>query len=240
MAVFAVRTVHYPTNGEHAGNPNEVDRDKKIGESLWAPSTYEPITTLTLALVLVAIGQAALFVWQLSLIQAGAKDAASAANAALKSADTAEKALVATFRPKLVVKRISLEEPRPGRPLKIEWIVANIGGTPGTITESNATVKLSGPKILEPIPEYSDEKTSMGSLTVEPGTGVPLAQFDSESLREWQDDAHAAGQAFVYFIGYIQYADGIGVRRYMAFCRRYNRQTRRFEVVDDPNYEYGD
>ena len=42
----------------------------------------------------------------------------------------------------------------------------------------------------------------------------------------------------LYFIGYILYRDDIGVGRRTAFCRLYNFQTKRFEIVKDPDYEY--
>jgi hypothetical protein len=44
----------------------------------------------------------------------------------------------------------------------------------------------------------------------------------------------------IHFFGYMQYRDNIGIVRRTAFCRRYDIRTRRFSVVDDPDYEFSD
>jgi hypothetical protein len=127
-----------------------------------------------------------------------------------------------------------------GQRPRIHWVVANIGGTPGRIVESNATIKISGPTIFEPVPEYDTDTMSMGAPSINPGTFVEFTKCHDEELRDCQTDAMALLQSHSYLIGYIRYEDDAGVLRYMAFCRRYNRMRRRFEMVDDPNYEYGD
>jgi len=42
----------------------------------------------------------------------------------------------------------------------------------------------------------------------------------------------------LYFFGYIDYLDNIGIIRRTAFCRRYIRETMRFTKVEDEDYEY--
>lgn len=228
-----------PTQAQSTEKTDDPNIKHEQRESFWKRTTDDPTAFFTAVLGLIATSQAVLY-WQLLYMRRGMDDAKTAAEAASLAAATSRKALVATFRPKLVVRRISLSDAFPGRPLKVEWIVANIGGTPGTITESNATIRISGPRILEPIPEWSNETDSMGNVRVLPGAGLTFIKFSDQDLVEWEDDAQSVLQAFTYFMGYIQYRDEIGILRFMAFCRRYNRQTRRFDIVDDPNYEYGD
>jgi hypothetical protein len=106
------------------------------------------------------------------------EDAAEAAKIAAEASriqsETSQLTLIATFRPRLVIRRISLDSEEIGKPLKVQWIVANIGGTPGKIIDSNCTILIRGAKILEPIPEY-DGQNAMGSVTVEPGISYLLS-----------------------------------------------------------------
>ena len=55
-----------------------------------------------------------------------------------------------------------------------------------------------------------------------------------------QFDAITTGNGKLFLIGYVVYEDDAGVRRHMAFGREYDRTSRRFRIIDDPNYEYGD
>ena len=48
------------------------------------------------------------------------------------------------------------------------------------------------------------------------------------------------GEKIIYFFGFIMYKDGIGNIRRIAFCRKYNSETNRFDQTNDPDYEYAD
>ena len=41
-----------------------------------------------------------------------------------------------------------------------------------------------------------------------------------------------------FLIGWIEYLDEAGQARKAGFCRRYNFHTQRFEIEEDPDYEY--
>jgi hypothetical protein len=87
LVAFPFFASHYPAK---SGREIHLDEQQKDNESLWAPSTWEPITVLTVALVFVGAVQAGFFLWQLSLIQGGAADAKLAALAARDAAEAAK------------------------------------------------------------------------------------------------------------------------------------------------------
>jgi hypothetical protein len=43
-----------------------------------------------------------------------------------------------------------------------------------------------------------------------------------------------------YLIGDITFDDENGVSRRIGFCRRYDSRNKRFDIWNDPNYEYAD
>jgi len=157
-----------------------------------------------------------------------------------------------THRPRLIIRRISLDEGdgnyfTPGRiHPKIQFIIANIGGSRATIIESNATfARLDG--LLPAIPPYSMETNAIKCIVREAGQSDPpefLAIEDREIVRiigGWKGCTITSGYSSpFYFFGYIQYRDDIDIVRRMTFCRRYNPAIKRFIDVNDPEYEYAD
>jgi len=235
FAAFAVRSVHYPANSERARNPNDVDRNEKVEESIWAPSTYEPITTLTFALVLVAVGQAVLFVWQLSLIRDGAKDTAIAAKAASRSADTAERALTELERPFVMVSSVRsnladaiaevISEP-PCPFVKIT--IKNFGRTPAIIETLGSRIRLSGDDSLLPVMDAQN-------LVLGPG--------DIHEFKTTYDGAYGQGIAYqirggfitVWLAFYIKYQDIFGTAHETAADWKYYRFDE-FHPPSGPRY----
>jgi len=47
-----------------------------------------------------------------------------------------------------------------------------------------------------------------------------------------------AGALLICCIGCVIYRDGRGAMRQTGFARSYNLETKRFDVLDDPEYEY--
>ncbi len=170
------------------------------------------------------------------------------------TSELARQDFITTHRPKLIIRRISLDEGNgnyvsPGsRSPKIQFIIANIGGSRATIIESNATfAKIDG--VLPSIPPYSLETNTIKCTIREAGQSDPPEILDigdegevSRDVRSWSGGVITNGDKppFFYFFGYIQYEDGIGIVRRMTFCRKYNPTTKRFIEVGDPEYEYSD
>jgi hypothetical protein len=165
----------------------------------------------------------------------------TSANAAVTSAQAADRHIVHAFPPKIVVRRISLNKLEIGEQIEIEFIVGNEGRAPGTIMESNATVYIRQEGTLPAIPPYSVAVATMGTATVRPGPGQPVKVYSLMPLTEAEYDRIVVQlRTPLYLIGYIVYDDELEVRRHMAFGREYNFPTQRFHPVNDANYEYGE
>lgn len=166
----------------------------------------------------------------------------------------ANKTLISTFRPKLVVRRVSLSNgtdiPTLGvpdeKPWKVDFSVANIGGTKAHITIRSFAVKMFDNKELPPMLPYalgaSEPTFSLAAgeekeLSV--GVEIDLIKlFRHLGTRGGYLDKQ--NTAFVYFMGYVHYKDDVGVVRKTFVLRHYDTETGRFKVVDDPDYEYAD
>jgi hypothetical protein len=168
------------------------------------------------------------------------RDSRKSITAAEAAAKAADRHIALAFRPRLVVRRISLDKWNINEFGEIQFVVANIGVSPGDIIESNATIFVLRQGTLPAIPEYSEDINSMGMSTIEPGPGQPVKAFTVMPLTHLDyDRVFDADRGRLYLIGYIAY-DGESGRQHMAFGREYDNATKRFQVVDDPNYEYGE
>lgn len=157
-----------------------------------------------------------------------------------------------THRPKLIIRKVLLDEEsgdyftQASRSPSIQFNVANIGGSRATIIKSNATfAKIDGR--LPAVPPYSMDINTIKCAIREAGQSDPPETLDIEDVEvshivsNWRGKTITNGDSSqFYFFGYIQYSDGIGTVRRMAFCRRYNPATKRFVEIDDPEYEYAD
>jgi hypothetical protein len=170
----------------------------------------------------------------------------------------AQREFVSAHPPKIIVRRVSLDEGSGSvasgisRPWKIQYVIANIGLGRATIYEGNATVRVFE-KGLPAIPPYADEGDILGPIVLASGESRPevvylddnteaksaiMAGFWDEAMETVAGPGGAPLPKCMYVFGYFQYRDDIGVVRRTAFCRLYNFRTKRFSAVDDPDYEY--
>lgn len=174
---------------------------------------------------------------------AATKVAADAADksavAATMAAEAAKASFVAAHRPKLIVRHVQLFPVDPHRVASIRYEWANIGGTSAFLFEHNSTVLIADE--LPPVPDYAqgrkDEhdpiRLGTGQFTVTSGqSAIPLLKP--------QIDEIGAGVTGLFLYGYIRYKDEAGTEWLTAFCRRYNHIAKRFERVDDPDFDYVD
>jgi hypothetical protein len=143
----------------------------------------------------------------------------------------------ATHRPKLTLRRITLGAVSIGQPLRVDWILANVGATDAIIEDSDTTVRVMH-EPLEPTPPFDRNKVMEG--IVRPGPGFGWQKITAQPLSEREFDACAASLRYVFFLGYISYKDSTENRRYLSFCYKYDWGGQRFRPVDDPNYHYTD
>jgi hypothetical protein len=169
--------------------------------------------------------------------------AANAAVDAAKHGQTAAEANIRhnalAFRPRLVIRRISLDKWKVGDYGAIQFVVANTGLTICTVVESNATIYLAKEGNLPAIPPYNKNFNSMGSSEIQPGPGMSCKVYTDDPLDAESQNIYGARFYKLVLIGYIVY-DGDSGRRHMAFGRVYDPTTERFVECGDPNYEYGD
>jgi hypothetical protein len=192
-------------------------------ERFWA----EPANVFAGAVALFTLGLLISAVWQGCLIGAQIR--------------LARQEFISTHRPELVVRRISLHDRDRSARVRVQWIVANIGASPGKIVESNATLRFyEGP--LPAIPNYDNDTASMGNMEIHSGVSAPINKTFAFNAENWfsyfANEKDGGGPNGLYFFGYVLYEDGLKRLRHMAFCGRYDPKTERFVSVGDPNYEH--
>jgi len=209
--------------------------------TLWTLVINLMLTVVTLAIAIAAIVQAV---------------------AAKRAADVAQSSLIATQRPKLVVKHISLipgklvdvnETPtlQDDRQWRIACVVANIGGSTAQISESSLTIKRLGIGSLEgllpTLPPY-DKRYSFGQFSIEPGERkerivVLDANTDTMNLRlvhaMAEGGSNTSTSPLICF-GFFHYRDKSGIGRLTGFGARWNAKDMSFSRLEDSNYEYAD
>lgn len=199
-------------------------------QPIWNSTIHDPTALYTLVLAFFTFVLAGASVWQGWLTR--------------KTITLAREEFASAHRPHLIVRRISLDRFGVGQIAEIQFIVANVGDTPGTIIESNATIQIYRDGGRAPqIPLYSDDTASMGTPSIKPGPGLPIKVTSNFLITEELYKAVYPDAGFIsgalYLIGYIVYAGADGVHRHYTFGRRFDPARHRFAIMDDPNYEYG-
>ena len=154
-----------------------------------------------------------------------------------RSIDLARADFVSAHRPKLIVRHVSLG---PGQQatdaVKVEYVIANVGGTTARVLELNTTMKLTPD--LGRAPPYDPKFTQTIDTEIEPGKYLSLRTasdaLNYAALRTASRDLAAR----FYVFGYARFKDDIGVSRQMAFCRQLDPKTDRFVPTHDQDYEY--
>ena len=145
---------------------------------------------------------------------------------------------------------------RLGGPFEVTLDIVNIGNTAGDITWINyASIILPTGINLPQRPPYDEEPFGPEMRITRFRCGIRLPSgvtygrtvCDGLILDDTQVRAVLWGESQLYLVGTIEYVDAAGVRQ-TAFCRHmvYNRyppeveDMGRFEVFEDPDYEYED
>ena len=168
-----------------------------------------------------------------------------------RSADIANRTLLSTMRPRLIVRhilihrgtRISTIGVPDADPWRIDFDVVNAGQSAARITRLNFT----SDRIEGDIPDFTIEEKSIAPLSLEPGEkktmSIELNQQLKEILRHIGTDGLAQGYqntSRLYFWGHAQYTDGLGTVRNIAVCRHYENKVGRFTPSVDPDFENAD
>jgi hypothetical protein len=145
---------------------------------------------------------------------------------------------VATHRPRLRIRQVEFmgnaDEPA------IEFTIVNVGETTATIVESSVRpwIPTIG-KALPGRPPYAPPTTRPRTTTLKNGEEVRWVETDAPD--NWHlHFASVYEDLSTVLLGYIVYADDMGILRRTGFCRQRTANESCFEPVTNPDYEYED
>ena len=177
------------------------------------------------------------------------KAAEKAANAAEQSAEIARHDFVATHRPKIIVRRFSINKiGDDGDSVDIGYEMVNVGEGLATVVRSSTKLWWHTPtKHLPGNPPYADYIAQ--SIPIESGIMIALPSqhvegfsfvsgFEEKEQETGANDTTTGDHLFA--MGYIEYKDTIGKTRRTAFLRKYNFTSKCFDTIPHPDYEYVD
>jgi hypothetical protein len=168
-----------------------------------------------------------------------------------RSADIANRALLSTMRPRLIIRHIVIHRGTQistfgvpdADPWRVDFDTVNVGQSAARITGHNFTIKRNE----DDIPDFSIEEKSCSPFSLQPGErrtmSIKIGQELMDILRHIRPDGLAQGYQntnHLYFWGHAQYTDGLGIVRNISVCRRYENKMGRFTPGIDPDYEYAD
>lgn len=216
-----VNVITAPQREHTAGNKTADSNDQSSGNGAIVPTWVVAIATVILTIATCIL---ALYTWKLW--------------------GTTERSLVATFRPRITVRGVRLIDTSIDGPLKVEYLVVNIGGTGANIVASSVRAAyIEGvfpSKIIsidggEPIPSktFSSGQRERGEVQV---STPDKADYFTEELRRPRSSSKR-----LYFFGYIEYTDDVKMTRRTGFCRvRIPNVDIEFERIKNSEYEYED
>lgn len=152
----------------------------------------------------------------------------------------AREAMGVTHRPRISVRRmgavLNTEEP-----IKIEFAIVNVGEAAATgYTWNTAILYLKAVGAIQEAPTFDPGTAGSSDATLQTGEGKNIQFTEGSDLGPKQLRDITYGTEILHLIGYIAYKDKRGTTRRTGFLRYYDRESRRFRVVDDPEYEYQD
>ena len=152
----------------------------------------------------------------------------------------AREAMGATHRPRIAVRRMAAVL-APEEPIKIEFAIVNVGEAAATSYTWNTTILyLKAAGAIQEAPSFDPGTAGSSDATLQTGEGKNIQFTDGGDLGPKQLRDITYGTEILHVIGYIAYRDKRGTTRRTGFLRHYDRESHRFRVVDDPEYEYQD
>jgi hypothetical protein len=164
---------------------------------------------------------------------------------AIKQGKQIEKEFLATHRPRLILRRVTLDPSSDAHcPPNLRVEIANTGESEGIISRLAVVVgaheRLYPWSILETLERTEIEAARNHALRS--GDSYVVVVYADEALtRLYFDNRMDPGHFEVYCIGYVEYRDRVGgsVRR-TGFIRRGPFDGQYFESVNLPDFEYAD
>jgi hypothetical protein len=196
----------------------------------------------------IAVAQLVMFSRQLRLMQDTAGEAKTAAESAKLQAQTMLEEYHATHVPKLVVRRVEFverpeQQPFPG--LEVQYVVTNVGDADAEIEGCDITLQPMQGSVgdaLPSAPPYGFPDIN----NVLKGVKIPVGESTRHIAvaKEITERAAIASRQNLYqivLLGWMQYRNPGGRRRYTAFCRVWhphrNAWIKPAERDDTPEYD---
>lgn len=225
-----------------AHTDEKLEIDRKIAEYTGQLSVYtkdlsvytQSLSQFTLMLVIATAVVGAIGIWQGIQLRS--------------SVNLARDEFRTTHRPRLIVRRISpVEENKTA--IGMQYTVHNIGDTEGTIIAVSEQVWMPGNMDTVPIPAYTGHIAK--AITLKCGDWITIIHspprdvlmdvcfrtgFGEESVKL----SITSPPPDIIFMGYIDYIDGMCQKRQTAFLRKLDFNTKRFNPIPHPEYEYQD
>lgn len=170
-----------------------------------------------------------------------------------RSVQISTKALVAQFRPKIVVRETILDpcatvyfDRRQDGQWKVIIRITNAGGTKAVISEGHGYFQEY--QRTTPQRELSPCWILESPITIFPGEIIDIEyNLDAETFKNYmkvlETSTTMAGKQPLrapIFHGVLKYRDDIGITRETGFGRRWDVVAQRFALLDDPKFEYED
>jgi len=166
----------------------------------------------------------------------------------------ARQEFLASHRPKIVVRRVSPMTDNEGIATGVQYSIHNIGDEVATIVAISEKIWLpASEENLHPTPPYeparqvrikinSGDSQSFMYEEAAPNVRNDLAfRFGyMETFNQTLGLSGEGGGSGILFLGYIDYLDAAGKKRQTAFLRRFIFETKRFDPITHPDYEYQD
>jgi hypothetical protein len=171
----------------------------------------------------------------------------------LKQTTISERALIAQFRPKVIVRNLRLDpsffvdyDRRSDGEWRILIQLANIGGTKATIFSGMGYFQEYRGRT--PHQDLSPWWILKGPIVIEPGQRETIEySLDAEKVRMFMNGLEASTKLRgkqpdrePVFHGSFVYRDESGIERETGFGRSWNVLEERFVPFDDPSFEYQD
>lgn len=217
---------------------------KSIEESLaaiWSRTWDDPVAFYTFVLGIFTALLAAVSATQIVFL--------------IRADQSTRRTLVLAQRPVLRIRNVVVDPSNPdlvprvgifqeGHPVRGQFYVSNVGGTPAKIIGSYCTVywNIRGLPLRRPY-EGEPANGAVPNVTIAPGQSIPALFLSSEILgagaRTIGTQVIRAVRLFV--MGWIEYEDDIGQLRRMAFCREFKGDVwgdGHFYPVENSDYEH--
>jgi hypothetical protein len=192
-------------------------------------------------LTIFTLGLAAFTAWLAFETRKLRKDAADSSKAA-------REAILLTHRPRLIVRNVMTQgDPLAGSlDVSGSFQIYNAGNTLARVFNITCESWVGGSLPMKvPYNTRGGDKQEHPLFPVLPGI-YQTQQFTISDKFNWHSDTepNAAnyiglknGSLDIYIMGDISYSDGLDNQRVTRFCRRWDRNKKRFFAVDDSEYE---